>query len=274
MALTIDIEKILKDKMGRKSRYVPKIITAWLKHIIHQEWINKFLLSNSHLYGSEWLEAVLRYLDIKIEVKGIENLPSKDDGKLYTFVANHPLGGIDGVAIGAMIGRHYDDNFKYLVNDLLLNLPGLAPLCVGINKTGNNSRNFPQLVEDTFKEQQHVLMFPAGLCSRKINGVIKDVPWKKTFVTKSIETGRDIVPIYFEGRNSNFFYNLANTCKKLGIKFNIAMLFLVDEMYKNQHRTYTITIGKPIAIDKLDNKEKHATLARQIQESTYKLNTQ
>ena len=272
MALTIDIEKILKDKMGQKARYVPRFVTAWLRHIIHQDWLNIFLVSHSDVYGSEWLEGVLNYLDVKIKIKGLENLPAKDDGKLYTFVSNHPLGGIDGVAIGAMIGKHYDDNFKYLVNDLLLNLPGLAPLCVGINKTGSNSRSFPQLVEDTFKEQQHVVMFPAGLCSRKIDGVIKDLPWKKTFVTKSIETGRDIVPIYFEGRNSNFFYNLANVCKKLGIKFNIAMLFLVDEMYKNQHNTYTITIGKPISIDSIDKKEKHATIAKHIQESVYKLN--
>ena len=128
-----------------------------------------------------------------------------------------PLGGIDGVALGSVIGEHYDSNFRYLVNDLLMNLPGLAPLCIAINKTGQQSRNFPAMVEEGFKGNNHILMFPAGLCSRKTNGVVRDLEWKKTFITKSVDTQRDIVPIHFEGTNSPFFYRLANICKMLHV---------------------------------------------------------
>ncbi len=271
MGVTIDIDKILKEKMGGKARYVPSFLTAYLKRIIHQDWVNEFLIKAKDLKGSEWLKACLEYQDIKLEVEGLENLPDKNDGKLYTFVSNHPLGGIDGVAIGAIIGQHYDDRFKYLVNDLLMQMPGLAPLCVGINKTGKNGRDFPRVVEATFQAQQHILMFPAGICSRKTDGVIKDLPWKKTFITKSIETGRDIVPIHFEGRNSDFFYNLANLCKRLGIKFNIAMLYLADEMYKNNHNTFKITIGKPIPIETFDKTRSHTDWAQWVKEKAYSL---
>ncbi len=274
MSVTIDIDKILKDKMGRKARYVPSFITSYLKRIIHQVWVNKFLIRAKDLEGSAWLTDCLDYQDIKLEVEGTENLPDKNDGKLYTFVSNHPLGGIDGIAIGAIIGQHYDDRFKYLVNDLLMQMPGLAPLCVGINKTGKNGRDFPKVVEATFKAQQHIVMFPAGICSRKTNGVIKDLPWKKTFITKSIETGRDIVPIHFEGRNSNFFYNLANLCKRLGIKFNIAMLYLADEMYKNNHKTFKITIGQPIPIETFDKTRSHADWAQWVKEKVYSLKSE
>ncbi len=273
MGVTIDIDKVLKDKMGKKARYVPSFITSYLKRIIHQDWVNKYLIQAKDLEGSAWLRGCLDYQDIKLEIEGMENLPDKNDGKLYTFVSNHPLGGIDGVAIGAIIGQHYDDRFKYLVNDLLMQMPGLAPLCVGINKTGKNSRNFPKIVEATFKAQQHIVMFPAGICSRKTNGVIKDLPWKKTFITKSIETGRDIVPIHFEGRNSNFFYNLANLCKWLGIKFNIAMLYLADEMYKNNHKTFKITIGQPIPVETFDKTRSHADWAQWVKEKVYALAT-
>ena len=268
---TIDIDVILKSKMGDKARFVPHFVTAWLKHIVHQDEVNAFLWRSRNLTGTEWLEECVRYLDMTLEIEGKENLPDKDDGKLYTFVSNHPLGGADGVALGAIIGRHYDSNFRYLVNDLLMNLPGLAPLCIGINKTGAQSRNFPAMVEAGFQSDMHMLMFPAGLCSRKINGEIHDLPWKKTFISKSVQYQRDVVPIHFGGQNSNFFYALANVCKRLGIKFNIAMLFLVDEMYKNVYKTFKVKIGKPIPWQTFDKTKTPMEWANFVQKRVYEL---
>lgn len=257
--------------MGSKAKFVPSPLVKWLKHIVHQDEVNKYLWDSRHLTGVEWLEDCMRYLDMTLEIVGKENLPDKDDGKLYTFVSNHPLGGEDGVALGAVIGRHYDGRFRYLVNDLLMNLPGLAPLCIPINKTGSQSRSFPAMVEAGFRSDNHMLMFPAGLCSRRINGEIRDLPWKKTFITKSVETHRDVVPIHFGGRNSGFFYTLANVCKALGIKFNIAMLFLVDEMYKNVHKSFRIAIGKPIPWQTFDKSRTPAQWAQYVQDEVYKL---
>ncbi|CCY80437.1 uncharacterized protein BN473_01330 [Prevotella sp. CAG:1185] len=268
---TIDINDILKSKMGSKAKYVPAPLVKWLKHIVHQDEVNKYLWDSRNLTGVEWLEDCMRYLDMTLDIVGKENLPDKNDGKLYTFVSNHPLGGEDGVALGAVIGRHYDGKFRYLVNDLLMNLPGLAPLCIPINKTGSQSRSFPAMVESGFRSDNHMLMFPAGLCSRRINGKIHDLPWKKTFITKSVETHRDVVPIHFGGRNSDFFYTLANICKALGIKFNIAMLFLVDEMYKNVHKSFRIAIGKPIPWQTFDKSRTPAQWAQYVQDEVYKL---
>ena len=268
---TIDIDNILKSKMGGKAKYVPRFASAWLKHIVHQDQVNEFLHSARDLKGVPWLDATLKYLDITLKVEGKENLPPKDDGKLYTFVSNHPLGGIDGVAIGSVVGHHYDGNFRYLVNDLLMNLPGLAPLCIGINKTGKKGRDFPAMVEAGFASQNHMVMFPAGLCSRRINGEIHDIPWKKTFITKSVQNQRDVVPIHFGGQNSNFFYRLANICKRLGIKFNIAMLFLADEMFKNTHQTFTVKIGKPIPWQTFDHTKTPMEWALFVEDTVYKL---
>ncbi|MBO4607157.1 MAG: glycerol acyltransferase [Prevotella sp.] len=268
---TLDIDKILGEKMGSKAKYVPAFARKWLKRIVHQDEVNRFLWESRDKVGVDWLEECVRYLDMTLVIEGKENLPAKDDGRLYTFVSNHPLGGEDGVALGAVIGRHYDGNFKYLVNDLLMNLPGLAPLCIPINKTGSQSRNFPAMVNAGFKSDSHMLMFPAGLCSRKTNGQIRDLPWKKTFVSKSVETQRDVVPIHFSGNNSDFFYRVANLCKRLGIKFNIAMLFLVDEMYKNVHKTFKVTIGKPIPWQTFDKSKTPAQWAQYVQDKVYEL---
>jgi putative hemolysin len=268
---TIDIDKILASKMGDKAKFVPKFLVRWLKRIIHEDEVNRFLWESRDKSGTEWLTECVRYLDMDIKIEGIENLPDKNDGKLYTFVSNHPLGGQDGVALGSIIGKHYDGNFRYLVNDLLLNLPGLAPVSIGINKTGKQSRDFPRMVEAGFQSNNHMLMFPAGLNSRKINGVIHDLPWKKTFISKSVEYQRDVVPIYFSGRNSERFYRIANWQKKLGLKVNIAMLFLVDEMYRNVHKSFTVKIGKPIPWQTFDKSKTPMEWAKFVEDKVYEL---
>ena len=269
---TVDIDNILKSKLGSKAKFLPRPLVSWLKRIVHQDQVNAYLWESRHLVGTEWLEECVRYLDATLDIVGEENLPDKNDGRLYTFVSNHPLGGEDGVALGAIIGRHYDGRFRYLVNDLLMNLPGLAPLCIPINKTGQQSRSFPAMVEAGFKSDYHMLMFPAGLCSRRRNGEIRDLPWKKTFITKSVETQRDVVPIHFGGRNSNFFYRLSNISDRYVKKVNIAMLFLVDEMFKNTGNTFPVKIGKPIPWQTFTDKQKTpAQWAEYVKEQVYKL---
>ena len=165
MEKTIDIEKILTSKLGGKARLVPRCLINWLRKIAHEDQVNQFLYDHRDEVGTQWLTSTVEYLKMHITIEGEENLPSKDDGKLYTFVSNHPLGGQDGVALGSIIGRHYDGRFRYLVNDLLMNLPGLRPVCVGINKTGKQSRDFPRMVEAAFQGNDHIIMFPASTAS-------------------------------------------------------------------------------------------------------------
>ncbi|WP_296091091.1 glycerol acyltransferase [Alloprevotella tannerae] len=268
----IDIDKVLHDKAGKKAGYIPRFMVSWLKKTIHQEEINAFLEEEGDRQGVPWLWDCLRYLGVELKVEGRENLPSPSDGKLYTFVSNHPLGGQDGVALGAVLGEHYDGRIKYLVNDILMNLHGLAPLCIPINTTGKKGRDFPKMVEAGFAGNDHIIMFPAGLCSRRQkDGQIRDLAWKKTFITKSVSSQRDVVPIYFSGRNSNFFYRLANICKRLHIKFNVAMLFLVDEMYKNRNKTFTIKIGEPIPWQTFDRSRSDQEWAAYVREKVYQL---
>lgn len=267
----IDIDEILRSKAGPKAKRIPRFIVAWLKRRLHQDQVNDFLRIIGDKEGVPWLKGCLDFLDTKLEVKGLENLPSDADGRRFTFVSNHPLGGQDGVALGYVLGTHYDGRIKYLVNDLLMFLPGLAPLCIPINKTGKQSRQFPAMVEAGFSGDDHILMFPAGLCSRRRHGVNRDLPWNKTFITKSVQHQRDVVPIYFSGRNSNKFYTIANICKMLGLKFNLAMLYLVDELFKNQHKTFEVHIGRPIPWQTFDRSRTATQWAAYVQDIVYQL---
>ena len=269
--LKIDVDKILQSKMGDKAKRVPRFLVSWLKRRLHQDEVNAFLEKEGDIQGVPWVEDVVEYLGMKLVIEGEENLPNSEDPKRYTFVSNHPLGGLDGVALGAVLGRRYEGQIKYLVNDLLMNLPGLAPLCIPINKTGKQSRQFPLMVEAGFKSENHIIMFPAGLCSRKQKGVIRDLPWNKTFITKSVETQRDIVPIHFGGRNSEKFYRIANICKFFRLKFNVAMIYLVDEMFGNRDKTFVVKIGKPIPWQTFDKSRTPLQWAQYVQDEVYKL---
>lgn len=268
---TLDIDRILAAKAGKKARLVPRFVVNWLKRIVHEDELNVIIRNTQGIYGYRWCKACMDYMQFKVEVKGMENLPASTDTRRFTLVSNHPLGGPDGVALGAIVGEYFDDNFRYLVNDLLMNLPGLAPLCIPINKTGKQSRDFPEKVRQAFASDHHIMMFPAGLCSRLIDGKIQDLPWTKTFIQKSVETHRDIIPVHFEGRNSNRFYRIANICKALRLKFNVAMLFLSDEMFLNKGKTFSVTFGKPIPWQTFDRSKSAKEWAQVVRGKVYEL---
>jgi putative hemolysin len=262
----IDIDKILREKAPGK--HFPPFLVSYLKRIAHQEELNVFLRENGDRVGVDFIDAAIKFLDANIEVRNAENLPTEG---LNTFVSNHPLGAQDGLILGSILGKQYDGKIKYLVNDLLMTLHGMAPFFIPINKTGKQSRDFPRIVEAGFRSDNQLIMFPAGLCSRRHNGKIRDVEWKKTCIVKSVETHRDVVPIHFDGRNSNFFYNLSNICHFFHIKFNIAMLYLADEAFKNRHKTFTITIGKPIPWQTFDSSRTPLEWAAYVRNIVYQL---
>lgn len=242
----IDLDSIIRQRV---KMHVPQFLINWLKRFIHQEFINIYLRQGRE--GVDFCTGTIEYLNVTINVEGRENMPTDD--RYYTFVSNHPLGAIDGVTLGSIIGKQYDGNIKYLVNDLLMNLKGLAPLCLPINKIGKQARNLPAMVEQAFSGNSHVIMFPAGLCSRRMDdGAIRDLPWGKAFIQKSVKYQRDVVPIHFIGRNSNRFYNIARWCKRLHLP-NFAMILLPDEMYRSQGSTYTVRIGQPIPWQTFDS---------------------
>ena len=278
----IDIDQILKNKLGTKATFVPKFVVTWLKNIIHQDWMNVHLCGEGKgKSGVEWIDGCLNYMKCNAVVQtniggvvkeGLEAIPNNEEGRYFTIVSNHPLGGQDGLILGSIICHKYDSQMVYLVNDLLMNLKGLAPLCVPINKTGRNGRDFPKMVEAAFQSPKNVVMFPAGLCSRKgDDGSIRDLEWKKTFIAKSVQYKRDVIPVHFSGQNSSRFYNIARWCKRLHIKFNFAMLFLADEMYKNQGKTFTVTFGEPIPWQTFDKSKTPTEWAQWVKEKVYQL---
>ncbi len=263
----IDIDQIVRARMGSKAKFIPRFLTKWLEGLIHQDFINEYLRRGN--VGVDFCRGTIEYLQVTVHVEGVENLPA--DGRWCTFVSNHPLGAIDGVTLGWIIGEHYDGKIKYLVNDLLMNLEGLAPLCVPINKVGRQARNFPAMVNQAFSGENHVIMFPAGLCSRRMDdGEIRDIPWNKGFIMKSVQHQRDVVPIHFIGQNSNRFYSVARWCKRLHLP-NLAMLLLPDEMYRSCGKTYTVKIGKPIAWQTFDHTRTPVQWAQWVQAKIYEI---
>jgi putative hemolysin len=142
---------------------------------------------------------------------------------------------------------------RFLVNDVLKNLKNYGDVFVPVNKVGATSAASLRLMEELFRSDNAILIFPSGLVSRKQNGLIRDLKWRKSFVTQAIDHNRMVQPVFIEGENSKFFYNFAKWRKRLGIKANIEMLFLPDEMFMANKKTIRIHFSKPFNANLLDN---------------------
>lgn len=263
----IDIDKVFNDKNPKLKKYIPKFLINYLKRITHQDEVNGFMANHQHLYGVEYAEAIISNFKSKYVIKGEENLPK--DGR-FVFVANHPLGGLDGVIFVAAVGRFFD-KLKFPVNDILMNITNLGSIFLPINKHGGHSRNAAKRIDEAYASDNQMLMFPAGLVSRRKKGVIRDLEWKKNFINKAVSHNRKVIPVHISGRNTNRFYNLANWRKRLGIKLNIEMLYLVDELYLQKNNTITVTFGKPITINSVNKAQTSINWAQKIKDEVYAL---
>ena len=264
--LSVDLEKVIRGKSQKLADRMPRFVLNYIKRLIHQDEINSLLAENSGYTGAEFATRILKGLDVSWNVHYTGTMP--DPSGRYIFVSNHPLGGLDGMILISYIGSRFKD-VKFVVNDLLMYIKPLAPVFVPVNKYGKMKHGNTALLKETFDSDAQVLYFPAGLCSRLIDGHITDLEWKKTFVTKAIESRRDIVPRFFSGENSPRFYRLANLRKRLGIKFNIETFLLPDEMFRKRGSSFDLYIGEPVPYTSLTDEHTHREWCDIIRQKSY-----
>ncbi|MEP7263150.1 MAG: 1-acyl-sn-glycerol-3-phosphate acyltransferase [Bacteroidota bacterium] len=264
----IDIEGVIGEKNPKLLKLMPSFMLRYLKRILHQDEINSFIDRNGHLHSFEFAHAIIKEFGANVTVTGIENLPLQGG---CIVASNHPLGGLDGIAVIDAIGEKRKD-LKFVVNDVLLKLKNLDQIFIGVNKHGRNVSKMLEVIDGLYASEIVTMIFPAGLVSRKQDGgVIKDLEWKKSFITKAKKYKRDTIPVYIEGKNTNFFYNLSRFRTKMGIKANIEMLYLVDEMYNQKGHPINIIFGKPISYTLFDKSHTDLQWAQLMKEHIYKL---
>ena len=262
----LDIDAVIADKSPLLKKLMPGFVINYLKRLIHQDWLNHFLTDYHDDLGVDFIDSILTEMNTTLDVHGLDNIPEKEK---CIVAANHPLGGLDGMALMLVVSRVRND-IVFPVNDILMNIKNLQELFIPINKLGSNAENI-KIINDTFASDKLVCYFPFGLVSRKQKGKIIDLEWKTTFITKAKRFKRDIIPTHISGRNTNFFYNLSNYRKKFGIKANLEMLFLVDELDKQKGKTLTFTFGKKVPYTFIDNRFTKAEWAELMRQYIYKL---
>ena len=263
----IDIREVIRKKNPSLAAMMPGFVVSFMKRLIHEDEVNRIIYDYRERYGLAFVRSVLEDMKVTYSMEGMEHIPVDHR---YIFASNHPLGGFDGLVLMDAIGTVFPE-IRFIVNDLLLNLKNFDPVFVPVNKHGRQSADYARKIDETYASDAQVLYFPAGLCSRKIKGQITDPKWNKNFIQKAIQYKRDVVPIYFEGRNSNFFYNVANLRKKLRIKANIEMTFLVDELFKQKGRHLCLKFGAPISYTTFDKSKDYNHWTEVVREKAYAL---
>ena len=257
----LDVEKVLGPKLMKK---LPRFAVNFFKNRIHQDEINDCIMHAEHYKGAGFFDEALKYVDITFQIRGEENL---DPGKKYLFAGNHPLGGPEALIIGSVFRRIYGDGFKVPVNHLLANLKPLNEFFVPVRVYGSNrNRELGEQIADMFRSDYQVLVFPAGMCARKIKGKVTEMPWKKMFITQSRKFERDVVPIHISGFNSRRFFFFTKLSMFLKLKFNLGMIFLVDELFNKKGQEFVVTFGKPVPYTTFDKTKTDLQWAAEIKD--------
>jgi len=270
IAIKIDVNKAFKDKNPGLYRILPKFIFYFLKRLIHQKELNRIFESSKDLYNIEFIDNFLRLMNIKYEVEGIEKVPK--NGR-YIFVSNHPIGAIEGIILISVIGKNFNNGIKSVANDLLMNIHNLQDVFIPVNKHGQQTREYIKTLNEFYSSDTQITIFPAGLVSRKIDGIVQDLEWQKSFISKAIKYKRDIVPIYIDGINSNFFYNFSRIRKMLGIKTNLDMFLLPHESFMQKGKTIKLIFGEKFSYEHFDKSCSHKEWAAKMRKQVYSLKT-
>jgi putative hemolysin len=263
---TLDVRKAFRDKSPGLSKWIPGFIYSFVEKKIHQKQLNEFLYQNKDKQGLDFVKASLETLDIKLKVVGEENI--LPEGRI-TIAANHPIGGPEGLGLMKIVGEVRED-ITFLANDILMQIPNINQFFTPVNTLGSNE-DYLRFFIETFRSDKAVLIFPAGLVSRKQKGKIRDLLWKSSYISRAIKYKRTIIPCHIDGKNSNFFYNLSNWRSKLGIKANLEMFLLPDEMYKQAGNTITFTFGKPVSYTVFDERMNRHKWSALFKDYVYKL---
>lgn len=269
--IEISIDSVVRGQFGKR---VPGFVVRFLERFVCQEELNGLLRTLYPRRGADFCEGVLHELDIEVEMLRSQRLPASPRA---IFVSNHPLGGLDGMALIAALSRHYQgvdcQSVRFVVNDLLMAVQPLRDVFIPLNtRGGRQKRGDVSELDRVLAGDGPVGIFPAGLVSRRQRGgVIQDLAWRKMFVTKAIESGRPVVPLYFSGRNSAFFYNFARLRKALGLKFNIEMARLPAEVFRARGSRFSFTCGEPLSPAQLAAMGSPAQAAAQIRGIVYNL---
>ena len=263
----IDIGAVLANKAPRLSRWIPRFAINWLRRTVHEKELNHILANHWDLPPQAFIQACFREWQVGYSIEGLERL---DPHGRYLFVANHPFGGMDGMMLADKLIDRFG-NCRVVVNDLLMHIEPLRPLWIPVNKHGAQNADYARRMDEAFFGEMPVLTFPAGLCSRRIDGEVTDTEWKISFLKKAYASQRQIVPIFIEGRLSNFFYRMDQIRKAVGIKFNIEMLWLPDEMLAQKGRHFHIIVGDPISVTELQHLDSLREQVEYIRTKTYSL---
>lgn len=263
----IDVEKAIASKNPRLLQWMPGFVLSLIKRVVHESWLNSILDRIGHLQGLEFVDALVAEFELTIELEGAEKIPAAGG---IIIASNHPLGGMDGIALLHAVGKYRKD-LRFLVNDLLMSFDNFSPLFVPVNTLGKNSVKSLLKIEEVYGGDYVVLVFPAGLVSRKSGKGIRDLTWKKSFVAKAKKYKKDIILCFVSGKNSKFFYNLAHWRKRLGIKANLEMFLLADEMYRQRGKKIKIQLGEVVSHSQLEKDRTEKAWSDYLKEKVYEI---
>ena len=261
----ISIERIVSENFPAISRRPPLIkngLFRFLRWLSREHEINRFMRQHQDASAPEFVDHVLDYFDFSLSINENERENIPTEGRVV-IVANHPIGTLDGLALLKLV-RSVRPDVRIVANDILMQFRPLQPLLLPVdNMSQTGYKESTTRIVDALKNDEAVIIFPAGEVSRAGPAGIKDARWQSGFLHFARKTNSPILPIHLGGRNSSLFYSLSTLAKPIGT------LMLMREMFKQHQVTLPVRIGQliPLAqfdINALSNRDKIKLLKKHV----------
>ena len=231
--------------------------------------INKVFDSAADYQGCEFAEQILKTLNVTytVEQSQLDCIP-KEGG--FVVVSNHPFGGIEGVMLYAAIAKVRPD-FKVMANFLLSRIPNFKDVFFSVNPFSENpewksSVGGVKGAINHLAEGKGLGVFPAGEVSRYHgHDYPEDLPWSKSIARIIKNAGVPVIPVFWEGKNSKWFYFVDKINEMLGTAR------LPRELLNKHDKQITLQIGKPITVAEIADYEDFADLAAYLRCRCYAL---
>ncbi|MFT7234704.1 MAG: putative hemolysin [Methylophagaceae bacterium] len=244
----LNIENAIQEKFPgfeQRSHWVKKPTISLLKKLTHEQEINHFLESHQDLKGFDFIDQVLDHFNFSYSVSHHDRANIPATGRVV-IVANHPLGALDGLSLLKLVGEVRRD-VKIVANEMLLRFDGLASLFHPVdNLSKSTHRSSVAAIVASLKNDEAVIVFPAGEVSRIRPNGVKDGKWNKGFLNFAQKTLSPILPIHISARNSPLFYGCSMVYKPL------AGMMLAHEIFNKHEKTIPMRVGKLLPYQQLE----------------------
>lgn len=228
----------------RRHRYLWSILKSLCKGVLGYARALEMVDATQGMSGLEIMDYMSNLLHLNVSVRGREHIP-RSGPALVT--PNHPAGIADGIAVYDALKDIRNDMCFVANRDAIRASAGLADIIIPVEwrvqeRNTQKTRETVRAINQAFKEERLVVIFPSGRLAEPTFRGLKERPWQTTALSFARRNEVPVIPMHIKGENTLFYY------VTWYINTELKDMTLFREIVKKEGRPYSITVGEPFEL--------------------------